>query len=153
MLTNELSINEMRSYHVTVRWMNSCWVAESCLTLRARLQPSRPLCPRGSPGKNTGAGCHLLLQGLFSDHGSSLHLLYWQADSLPPSHQGSQEHTQNKTDEVDAFSLILFIVASRSWESTPNGHHLTPYVQGSGHHLTVVKSEFTVPTKPTASCL
>ena len=27
------------------------------------LQPPRPLCPWGAPGKNTGVGCHALLQG------------------------------------------------------------------------------------------
>ena len=30
-----------------------------------RLQPSRLLCLRNCPGKNTGAGCHFLLQGIF----------------------------------------------------------------------------------------
>ena len=29
------------------------------------LQPARLLCPRDSPGKNTGVGCHALLQGIF----------------------------------------------------------------------------------------
>ena len=39
------------------------------------LQPSRFLCPRGFPGKNTGVGCHFLLQGVFPTQGSKLHLL------------------------------------------------------------------------------
>ena len=30
-----------------------------------RLQPTRLLCPWDSPGKNTGVGCHALLQGIF----------------------------------------------------------------------------------------
>ena len=30
-----------------------------------RLQPARLLCPWDSPGKNTGVGCHALLQGIF----------------------------------------------------------------------------------------
>ena len=30
-----------------------------------RLQLSRLLCPWNSPGKNTGVGCHSLLQGIF----------------------------------------------------------------------------------------
>ena len=48
------------------------------------------LCPRDSPGKNTGvAGCHFLLQGIFPTQGSNLCLLPWQEDSLPLSHQGS----------------------------------------------------------------
>ena len=44
------------------------------------------LCARGFPGKNTGAGCYFLLQGILSTQGSNLHLLHllhWQADSLP----------------------------------------------------------------------
>ena len=35
------------------------------------------------PGKNTGLGCHFLLQGIFLTQGSNLHLLHWQVDSLP----------------------------------------------------------------------
>ena len=35
-------------------------------SLRPRgLYPGRPLCPWNSPGRNTGVGCHLLLQGIF----------------------------------------------------------------------------------------
>ena len=30
--------------------------------------PSRLLCPWDSPGKNTGVGCHVLLQGIFLSH-------------------------------------------------------------------------------------
>ena len=36
------------------------------------------------PGKNTGVGCHFLLQGIFPTQGSNtrlLHLLDWEADS------------------------------------------------------------------------
>ena len=39
-----------------------------------------------SPGKNTGMGCHFLLQGIFLIQESNPHLLHWQADSLPLSH-------------------------------------------------------------------
>ena len=35
------------------------------------------------PGKNTGVGCHFLLQGLFPTQRSNSHLQHWQADSLP----------------------------------------------------------------------
>ena len=34
------------------------------------LQPARPLCPWDSPGKNTGVGCHFLLQRIFLTQGS-----------------------------------------------------------------------------------
>ena len=37
-------------------------------------------------GKNTGVGCHFLLQGIFPTQGSKLRLLHWQANSLPLSH-------------------------------------------------------------------
>ena len=50
------------------------------------LQPTRLLCPWNFPGKNTGAGCHFLLQGIFPTQESKLCLLcplHWQADSLP----------------------------------------------------------------------
>ena len=39
------------------------------------------LCPWDSPGKNTGVGCHFLLQGIFLTQGSNPHhvrLLHWQ---------------------------------------------------------------------------
>ena len=41
------------------------------------LQPARLLCPWASPGKNTGAGCHALLQGIFSTQGLNPGLLHW----------------------------------------------------------------------------
>ena len=41
------------------------------------------------PGKNTGMGCHLLLQGIFSIRRSNLSFLNWQAEALPLIHQGS----------------------------------------------------------------
>ena len=36
------------------------------------LQPARLLCPWDSPGKNTGVGCHAILQGIFLTQGSRL---------------------------------------------------------------------------------
>ena len=47
------------------------------------LQPTRFLCPWDFPGKDTGVGCHFLLQGIFPTQGSNpglLHcrqILYW----------------------------------------------------------------------------
>ena len=39
-------------------------------------QPARLLCPWiDSPGKNTGVGCHALLQGIFPTQGSNVRLL------------------------------------------------------------------------------
>ena len=39
------------------------------------LWPTRLLCPRDSPGKNTGVGCHFLLQRIFLTQGSNSALL------------------------------------------------------------------------------
>ena len=41
------------------------------------------------PGKNTGVGCHVLLQGIFPTQGSKPMSPALQADSLPLNHQGS----------------------------------------------------------------
>ena len=46
----------------------------------------RLLCPWDFPGKNTGVGCHALLQEMFLTQGLNphlLHLLRWQAGYLP----------------------------------------------------------------------
>ena len=53
------------------------------------------LCPRDSLGKNTGVGCHTLLQGIFLTHGLNpclLCLLQWQAGSLPLAPPGRPSH-------------------------------------------------------------
>ena len=56
------------------------------------LCPAKLLCPWNFPGKNTGAGCHIFFQGIFLTQRSKLcllHLLHWQADSLPLGCLGS----------------------------------------------------------------
>ena len=40
-------------------------------------QPARLLCPWNFPGKNSGVGCHFLLQGIFLTQGLNLHLLHF----------------------------------------------------------------------------
>ena len=50
---------------------------QSCLTLCDPIDcsPPRSPCPWDFPGKNTGVGCHALLQGISSIQGSNPHLL------------------------------------------------------------------------------
>ena len=50
--------------------------------------PPRLLCPGGSPGKKTGAGCHFLLQGVFPTQGLNPHLSL-TGSFFPLSSQGS----------------------------------------------------------------
>ena len=55
---------------------------------------TRLLCPWNSPGKNTGMGCHYLLQGIFLTQGSNLGLLHCRQILYCLSHQRNPEiHT------------------------------------------------------------
>ena len=57
-----------------------------------RLLPTRLFCPWNFPGKNTGVGCHLLLQGNFWTQGLNwclFCLLHWQMYPLPLRHLGN----------------------------------------------------------------
>ena len=65
----------MLSHFSHVRHFSTLWIIAT-----------RLLCPWDSPGKNTGVGCHTLLQGILPTLGSNLHLLcllHSQVGSLP----------------------------------------------------------------------
>ena len=75
-------------------------------------KPARLLSPWNSPGKNTGVGCHFLLQGIFLTQGSNLHLLclwHWQADSLPLAPPGKpwEKNTAPLNSSFVCFSLLV----------------------------------------------
>ena len=53
------------------------------------LWPARLLCSWNSPGKNTGVGCHVLLQGICLTQGLNPGLLHCRQILYYPSHQGS----------------------------------------------------------------
>ena len=53
------------------------------------LQPTRLLCPRDSPGRNTPVGCHALLQGIFPTQESHQGLLHYRWILYQQSYQGS----------------------------------------------------------------
>ena len=74
------------------KYMCACSVVSSLRSLG--LWPTKLLCSWNSLGKNTGVGCHYLLQGIFLTQGLNpglLSLLHWQADSLPLNHLGSKD--------------------------------------------------------------
>ena len=83
---------------------------QSCLTLRPHgLQPSRVLCPWDFPGKNTGVGCHALLQGIFQTQKSNpnlscigRHVLYHQR------HLGSPRICVLNTYSLSCFTCFHF---------------------------------------------
>ena len=54
-------------------------VAQSCPTLQPHgLQPPRLLCPWNSVVKNTGVGCHALLQGIFLTQRSNPRFMHYR---------------------------------------------------------------------------
>ena len=60
-------------------------VAQSCPTL---CDPTRLHRPWDFPGKNTGVGCHFLLQKIFPNQGSNLGLLHCRQTLYLLSHEG-----------------------------------------------------------------
>ena len=85
----------VRSQQITTRFMALCVCVcvcvPACSVVSDSLQPhelwpAKSVCPWNFPGKNTGLGCHCPLQRIFSTQRLNprlLHLLHWQADSLP----------------------------------------------------------------------
>ena len=75
------------------------------------LQPTRLLCLWNSPEKNTGVGCHSLLQGIFPTQGSnlSLHHLHLAGGIFPTS---TSWETQTKP------SAMVFQRVISLWEGS-----------------------------------
>jgi len=75
-----------------------------------RLQPARFLCPWNSPRKNTGVGCHSLLQGIFPTQGSNpglqhcrqilYHLSHQESPLLPHSFVSSVKFTNQLQEGI-----------------------------------------------------
>ena len=97
-------------------------------------------CPWDSPGKNTGVGCHFLLQGIFPTQGSNpglLCLLQWQVGSLapvapgePPQRQPDESKNYPRSLAPQSFPKVLkeerkkqnktyLISRRRKWQPTP----------------------------------
>ena len=82
-------------YTLLLWWWFSLSVMPSSFVTHG-LYPTRLLCPWNFPGKNTGAGCCFLLQGIFLTQGSNLGLPHcrqilprWRQILYCLSHQGS----------------------------------------------------------------
>ena len=69
-------------------------ITQSCPTLCDSMDcgPSGSSVHGNSPDKNTGVGCHALLQGIFQTQGSNPSLLHCRWILYHLSHQGSQEY-------------------------------------------------------------
>ena len=104
----------------------------SCLTLRIYgLQPARLFCPWDSPSKNTGVGCHALLQGTFPTQGSNLRLLrllHWQAGSLSlaPDYFKNQKQNCHMIQQPHSWAHIWRKLIQKD-TCIPNAHSSTTY--------------------------
>ena len=100
------------------------------------LYPARLLCPWDSPGKNTGVGCHSLLQGIFPIQGSNSCHLHWLADSSPLNHLGSP-FSYEAPSEL-RFIKVVKALWFRSWG---------PRFWNQRYHLSLLEE------RPSPSCL
>ena len=84
-------------------------LAQSCLTLRPhKMSPIRLLCAWDFPGKNTGVGCHFLLQGIFPTQGSNSGLQHYKQTLYHLNHQGSPKGA-NQTHQRQGSHALLHI--------------------------------------------
>ena len=78
-------------YSVMRSFVVLCLVTQLCPTLcnPMNCNPPDSFVHGDSPGKNTGMGCHALLQGIFPTQGSNAGLLHCRWILYQLSHQGS----------------------------------------------------------------
>ena len=73
-----------------------------------------------SPGKNTGVGCHALLQRIFLTQGSNPGLLHWRQILYHLSHQGSpiiyKKLFEKRNNIRNICSLCLSCISIRFWK-------------------------------------
>ena len=107
---------------------------DSCCRLVAKLRvrlfwphglwPARFLCPWDSPGKNTGMGCHFLLQGIFPTQESSPGLLHCRQILYQLSYEGSMKTVGGVKSHLESAP----IPAREAWraQTKPCAHQETP---------------------------
>ena len=87
-----------------------------------------------SPGKNTGVGCHFLLQGIFITQGSNLRLLcplHWQVDSWPLAPPGKPDPPGGLMKIFQKYWLDVI-------EITPSIHTISVHTGPSAQDMTLV---------------
>ena len=89
--------------HPVGQFISKVKVIQSCLTLCDPMNCSLPgFSVHGdSPGKNTGVGCHALLQGVFLTQGSNLGLLHCRWILYALSHLRSPIHEETKQNRKE----------------------------------------------------
>ena len=110
------------------------------------LLPARLICPWDFPGKNTGAGCHFFLQGIFLTQGSNPHLRHWQAIL---DHWAARKLTSialiTKSDfccSVSKWCPILCILMDCSMPGIPVLHYLLEFAQVHAHWVRLTEYQY-----------
>ena len=70
------------------------------------LQPTRLFCPWDFPGKDTGVGCHFLLQGIFPTQELNPGLLHCRQIPYQLSYKGSPKNAQTTTQLHSSHMLV-----------------------------------------------
>ena len=94
---------------LVVKWLRLCY---------------RLLCPWDSPGKNTGVGCHALLQGIFPTQASNLGLPHRSLICYHLSQQESWEETLRgliKVEQLGIQTQVFWALHSMVPGSSPGG--------------------------------
>ena len=112
---------------ICAKYCSHIWLFVTPWTIATRI-----LCPWHSPGKNTGVGCHFLLQGIIPTQRSNLsllHLLHWQVGSLPLAPAGKPQYwnlIHTRRNRVTVKALLIFfqrkvvsLVTVVRWTWTP----------------------------------
>ena len=108
--------------------------------------PPGPSAHRNSPGKNTGVGCHALVQRIFLTQGLNPHLsclLHWQVGSLPLAPPGKPLNGKTllkavrniSFENVSAFGILginslycSFSFSSYEWLITSTNTYFIPFL-------------------------
>jgi len=82
------------------------------------LWSTRLFCPWDFPGKNTGVGCHFLLQRIFLTQGSNPHFLHLTGGffNTEPPGKPFNIYVTFKTKLLECFHLLLKAVHASKYE-------------------------------------
>ena len=131
-------------YYTSKLWcsLSHVWLFEDSQDAH-ELKFIRLSCPWDFP-VNTCVGCHFLLQGILPNQGSNphlLHLLHWQAESLPLNHLGRPSKLYMSLDfiEVSFKYHIIFTLTSTFFKCQHKLTNLNTHTHTHTHtHITLV---------------
>ena len=115
----------------------SCSVVPDCLWPHGP-QPTRLFCPWDFPGRDTGVGCHFLLQGNFLTQGSNPGFLHCRQILYHLSSERSQTRVKNDTCTSAHPSQLLILLLRQLNTSASNRLSLWTFPLGVLTHFTLL---------------